>query len=219
MDSHSLLQGIFSTQALNPGLLHCRQILYHLSHQGNLFVNIFYVKTQILWATRETHLQIFFFFFFVLNALWEVGYSVLDSLEAETRIWIQIVSLQGDSRKYWQRSGEKGNGIKGKPLQICSEKSLLWALRAPCLRWPLSHFVKQSSPIQKGRKLGYFSTNNYSIIGWRLLPSTLAPRNLSLGFVQSTEQKVRSWQSEAVGVPQNSGCWGERWSEQLQHLL
>ena len=35
MDSHSLLQGIFSTQGLNPGLLDCRQILYHLSYQGN----------------------------------------------------------------------------------------------------------------------------------------------------------------------------------------
>ena len=31
--SHSLLQGIFPTQGLNPGLLHCRQILYHLRHQ------------------------------------------------------------------------------------------------------------------------------------------------------------------------------------------
>ena len=29
------LQGIFSTLGLNPGLLHCRQILYHLSHQGS----------------------------------------------------------------------------------------------------------------------------------------------------------------------------------------
>ena len=27
-----LLQGIFLTQGSNPGLLHCRQILYHLSH-------------------------------------------------------------------------------------------------------------------------------------------------------------------------------------------
>ena len=26
--SHSLLQGIFLTQESNPGLLHCRQILY-----------------------------------------------------------------------------------------------------------------------------------------------------------------------------------------------
>ena len=30
---HFLLQGIFLTQGLNPGLLHCRQILYHMSSQ------------------------------------------------------------------------------------------------------------------------------------------------------------------------------------------
>ena len=33
--SLSLLQGIFPTQRLNPGLLHCRQILYQLSHKGS----------------------------------------------------------------------------------------------------------------------------------------------------------------------------------------
>ena len=32
--SHALLQGIFPTQELNLGLLHCRQIPYHMSHQG-----------------------------------------------------------------------------------------------------------------------------------------------------------------------------------------
>ena len=31
---HALLQGIFPTQGSNPGLPHCRQIHYHLSHQG-----------------------------------------------------------------------------------------------------------------------------------------------------------------------------------------
>ena len=31
----SLLQGIFPTKGSNPGLLHCRQILYLLSHQGS----------------------------------------------------------------------------------------------------------------------------------------------------------------------------------------
>ena len=31
---HALLQGIFPTQGLNPGFLHCRWILYCLSHQG-----------------------------------------------------------------------------------------------------------------------------------------------------------------------------------------
>ena len=35
--SQSLLQGIFPTQGSNPGLLHCRQILYRLSHQGSLW--------------------------------------------------------------------------------------------------------------------------------------------------------------------------------------
>ena len=29
-----LLQGIFPTHGLNLGLLHCRQIFYHLSHWG-----------------------------------------------------------------------------------------------------------------------------------------------------------------------------------------
>ena len=35
MGSHSLLQEIFPTQGLNPCLLHCRQILYQLSHRGS----------------------------------------------------------------------------------------------------------------------------------------------------------------------------------------
>ena len=33
--SLSLLQGIFPTQGSNPGLPHCRQIPYQLSHQGS----------------------------------------------------------------------------------------------------------------------------------------------------------------------------------------
>ena len=33
--SRPLLQGIFPTQGLNPGLPHCRWILYQLSHQGS----------------------------------------------------------------------------------------------------------------------------------------------------------------------------------------
>ena len=36
MGSCSLLQGIFPTQGSNPGLPHCRQILYQLSHREAL---------------------------------------------------------------------------------------------------------------------------------------------------------------------------------------
>ena len=37
---HFLVQGIFPIQGLNLGFLHCRQILYLLSHQGKLQVSI-----------------------------------------------------------------------------------------------------------------------------------------------------------------------------------
>ena len=33
-DRTELTEGIFPTQELNQGLLHCRQILYQLSYQG-----------------------------------------------------------------------------------------------------------------------------------------------------------------------------------------
>ena len=33
---HFLLQGLFLTQGWSPGLLHCRQIVYGLSHQRSL---------------------------------------------------------------------------------------------------------------------------------------------------------------------------------------
>ena len=36
VDCHAFLQEIFPTQGSNPGIPHCRQILYHLSHQGSL---------------------------------------------------------------------------------------------------------------------------------------------------------------------------------------
>ena len=35
VDHHSLLQGLFPTQGTNPGLPHCRWILYHVGHQGS----------------------------------------------------------------------------------------------------------------------------------------------------------------------------------------
>ena len=37
---HFLLQGVFPTQGWNPGLLHCRQILYRLSYKGSPFFKI-----------------------------------------------------------------------------------------------------------------------------------------------------------------------------------
>ena len=54
---HALLQGIFPTQGSNLGLPQCRQILYHLSHQGSpikgrITVNLgnFHKITQLVFG-------------------------------------------------------------------------------------------------------------------------------------------------------------------------
>ena len=54
--------GIFLTQGSNPGLPHCRQTLYHLSHQGVL---------------RYIYIYIYFFFFFQIL----LPYRLLQSIE------------------------------------------------------------------------------------------------------------------------------------------
>ena len=80
--SLSLLQGIFPTQGSNPGLLHCRWILYHLSHRGSLlgvvmlFILIKRMKADI-WERllfpnkkkikRENFCCLYYPFFFLLG--------------------------------------------------------------------------------------------------------------------------------------------------------
>ena len=51
---HFLLQGIFLTQGLDLGLLHCRQILYHLSHQGYMYILKIRLKLISFGSKRET---------------------------------------------------------------------------------------------------------------------------------------------------------------------
>ena len=52
--SHSLLQGIFPTQGLNPSLPHCRWILYCLNHQGSPLLEKF-----VLMSYCTKHLKCF----------------------------------------------------------------------------------------------------------------------------------------------------------------
>ena len=67
---HALLQGIFPTQGSNPGLPHCRWILYHLSHQGSPWilewVDYLFSRdpSQCRNRTRVTCTADGFFFFF-----------------------------------------------------------------------------------------------------------------------------------------------------------
>jgi len=60
--SHSLLQGVFPTQGSNPSLLHCRRILYQLSHHGNPKETLSpsTVTTPCSFICTYTHLVLFF---------------------------------------------------------------------------------------------------------------------------------------------------------------
>ena len=49
---HSLLQGIFPTQESNPGLPHCGQILYQLSHQGSPRIH-WYIEAKLCLPERR----------------------------------------------------------------------------------------------------------------------------------------------------------------------
>ena len=69
---HFLLEGIFLAQGSNPSLLHCRWILYRLSHQGspcfgrlflpnNVVLNIYYLPGSAPQAGKGyTQLLLFF---------------------------------------------------------------------------------------------------------------------------------------------------------------
>ena len=52
---HSLLQGIFPTQGLNPGFLHCRWILYHLSHGVMLKTYLCVFSKHLLFISRVSN--------------------------------------------------------------------------------------------------------------------------------------------------------------------
>ena len=47
---HALLQGIFPTQKSNPGLPHCRWILYSLSHQGTPIILYLLLKISTIFS-------------------------------------------------------------------------------------------------------------------------------------------------------------------------
>ena len=51
---HFLLQGIFLTLGSNSGLLHCRQILHHLNHQGSPI----YIRIYVYGYIIHTHTYI-----------------------------------------------------------------------------------------------------------------------------------------------------------------
>ena len=95
LDFHSFLQGIFPTQGLNPGLLHCRQIFYCLSHQGSprileWIAHPFSRGTS--WPRNQTGVSCIASGFFTS---WATG----DSLQK----FLMLGKTEGWRRRGWQR--------------------------------------------------------------------------------------------------------------------
>ena len=79
---HSLLQGIFPTQGSNPGLLHCRHILYHLSHQGSPSTTVY-----LLNVLRKSFLHVLK----VILPLWEQLIQFINKLGSIDIICLYIL--------------------------------------------------------------------------------------------------------------------------------
>ena len=52
---HALLQAIFPSQELNPGLPHCRQILYRLSYSGSPYVKNKWLTAHTIWQRKSSY--------------------------------------------------------------------------------------------------------------------------------------------------------------------
>ena len=83
---HFLLQGIFPTQGSNPGLLHCRGILYHLSHQDLDSI----LHAVLCFAQSLSLVQLF-------ETLW-TGSSIHGVLQARILEWAAMPSSRGSSQ-------------------------------------------------------------------------------------------------------------------------
>ena len=91
---HSLLQRIFPTQGLNPGLLHCRWILYQLSHKGS-------PRRVMSWLLNIG--QNFCFW-----ALWNYSTG-----KVSTKIKIKSLSHPHLGSRLWRRKTSRATGREG----------------------------------------------------------------------------------------------------------
>ena len=72
---HFLLQGIFPTQGSNPGLPHCRQKFYHLSHQGRMPQFCIFIEWFHHWEWIVTYMWFLLVSLVLSSRYWSSKYS------------------------------------------------------------------------------------------------------------------------------------------------
>ena len=87
---HFLLQGIFPTQGSNWGLPHCRQMLYHLSHQGSLGDQPWqHIKKQRHYLTNKCLISQSYDFSSSHVLMWELDYK--ESWAPKSWFWTVVL--------------------------------------------------------------------------------------------------------------------------------
>ena len=116
MGCHFLLQEIFLIQGLNPGLLHCRQTLYHLSHQGSPHPEVL-IKSFMLYiiASILTYTGSLYHFHYLypnhhpLLYLWKPQIQSLKTLSSRSH----LLRTQRKREREKERDAEGLGGWKG----------------------------------------------------------------------------------------------------------
>ena len=152
--SLSLLQGIFPTQGSNPGLPHCRQILYQLTHKGSpkILEWVAYLFSSgssrprnqtgvsciaggffTSWATRKSlvnNRDTYFFAFYkkVKNHCVQLPSFFLYCIYSICHFTLWTVGVFGDYRYYLLMTA-LFNDIDDEFFSFPSENSILWLIR------------------------------------------------------------------------------------------
>ena len=91
----SLLQGIFPTQGSNPGLPHCRRILYQLSHKGNPRILEWVAcpfSSRSFWPRSQTGVSCIAGGFF---AYW----AIMEAPESQRILWFKWLARRNRTLK------------------------------------------------------------------------------------------------------------------------
>ena len=109
MGCHSLLQGLFPIQGLNQGLLHCRRILYQLSHKESpksLELVAYPFSRGSSWPRNRTKVSCIARRFFTY---WAIREALILMIVSKSVFWdyflcrIQYKVDGGQEEKGWQR--------------------------------------------------------------------------------------------------------------------
>ena len=129
MGCHSLLHGIFPAQGLKPGLLHCRQVPYHLTHQGSpadikvdpsvqpsaAFMKLHALSCLLLPHSKATLID--FYLFLAASSLgsdtWDLRFVLQDLWLwcTDTSCSVLALSLHGEQHGMWDLSSPTGDLI------------------------------------------------------------------------------------------------------------